>query len=63
MAILESPHLQGLRAISFWANPQITDATARAVLADRREWEEVELEDTAVSKRLRSEVAARCARK
>src|SRR5262249_7900967 len=62
-AILESPHLRGLREISFWSNRRITDATARAILADRREWVKVQLDDTSVSDSLRAEVAARCGRK
>jgi hypothetical protein len=42
-------------------NPHITDATARAILADRRGWEKVDLYNTAVSESFKAEVAARCA--
>ena len=61
-AVLDSPLLRRVRALSFWDNPRVTDATARAVLADRRAWEKVELGDTAVSEKLRAKVEARCAK-
>ena len=60
LAVLQSPHLRGLREIRFWRNPRITDATARALLADRRKWEKVALDETSVSASLQAEVKARC---
>jgi uncharacterized protein (TIGR02996 family) len=59
-AILASPGLQGVRELQLGENPQITDASARAILDDGRAWQKVGLKGTQVSPALQEQVAARC---
>jgi hypothetical protein len=58
-AILASPVL---RDLELGENPRITDASARAILEDGREWRKVGLAGTQVPPALQEEVAARCER-
>jgi uncharacterized protein (TIGR02996 family) len=60
LAIIRSPHLRSLRTLDLRENPRITDATAHAILADDRAWEEVGLLETGVSAELLERIAERC---
>lgn len=60
LAILASPGLRGVRELQLGENPQITDASARAILDDGRAWQKVGLAGTQVSPALQEQVAARC---
>src|SRR5262249_32563930 len=59
-ALLASPHLENVRELDLSENPRLTDASARAVLDDKRAWQKVELQETRVSQEMLDEVEARC---
>jgi uncharacterized protein (TIGR02996 family) len=61
-AILASAHLRGVLELCLSDNPKVTDAAARAILADGRQWRRVTLESTKVSQALLDEIPARQSR-
>ena len=61
-ALLASPALRGVRQLQLGENPQITDASVRAILEDGRAWQKVGLAGTQVSPALQEQVAAHCER-
>jgi uncharacterized protein (TIGR02996 family) len=60
LAILASKHLAGVRKLDLGENPKVTDASARAILADGRDWENVGLYGTQMSPTLAAKIRARC---